>query len=632
MADVDLILGNRGPFAPQSPTDLTLTLGVLPGGAPFAAAVAATVRFGGAVSVLQLELRAATVAATVRFSGALTAVYDAGLPAYTEIDTGASWQDAEQAGALAGAAWQSAPELGVQPRLPWRDASALRPETALPWHGADAVRPPATVLPWRDGAPVRPPATGLTWQAGGPVRPPPVALPWRDAAAVWASAVLPWRDGLALRLDERMPWRQGARSLLPRRLAWREGAASALAFRLPWWHGAFVETDGGSPWPDVVVPPPFVPPVDLRFCRPWVATSPWALDLLLGLDPCVGRPPAAVVVPVRKVYIVFNDTHLIKLDGMVELPTLVMQLTIDADSWTWGFSATVLADQLPLLAPSGDGTPVMLAAVINGETYYVLAERLQRDRSFGVAAVRITGRGKSALLDAPYAPTLSFGNAFDRTAVQLLDDALKRNGVSIGWAAETALTDWLVPAGVWSHVGSHMSALLSVASAAGAYVQPHPTDDVLRVLARFPAAPWDWAGLSPDIELPSSVTTQEGISWTERPRYNRVFVSGVGQGVLCQVTRDGTAGDLVAPMITDPLITEAAAGRQRGLSVLADTGRAAAVSLRLPVLEETGVIVPGQLVRYVDGATVRIGLVRSTVVESTEDVVVWQTIGVDTYE
>ena len=68
-------------------------------------------------------------------------------------------------------------------------------------------------------------------------------------------------------------------------------------------------------------------------------------------------------------------------------------------------------------------------------------------------------------------------------------------------------------------------------------------------------------------------------------------------------------------MVTDPLITHADAARQRGLAILSDSGHQARITLKLPVLAETGLIKPGQFVRYVDGPTTRLGLVRSTALE-----------------
>ena len=114
----------------------------------------------------------------------------------------------------------------------------------------------------------------------------------------------------------------------------------------------------------------------------------------------------------------------------------------------------------------------------------------------------------------------------------------------------------------------------------------------------------------------------EGIEWQRLPSCKRVFVEGTKPGIGCRgdVNRAGTAGGLLAPMVVHPLITHPDAARQRGIAELSNTGTQAHISLRLPVLAETGVIKPGALVRYVDGATTHLGLVRSTEVEWQEPV------------
>lgn len=340
-------------------------------------------------------------------------------------------------------------------------------------------------------------------------------------------------------------------------------------------------------------------------------------------------PPGGVVVPIRRVYIVINDVHLLRVDPLREIPTLSMSLSIDCDSWTWGFSASVPADQLQYLTPSG-GEPVELEASINGNTYRVLAERLSRERSFNVATVRISGRGKSALLASPYSPVRAFTNSQARTAQQLMNDVLTTNNVPIGWTVDWQIDDWLVPAGVFSANGSYMDGLLQISNAVGAYIQPHPTSQMLTIRHKYPSAPWDWGSISPDIVLPSAVTTREGIEWVDKPEYNRVYVSGVSQGILARVTRTGTSGGKAKPMITDALIVASNAARQRGRAELSDTGRVANVSLRLPVLAETGVIAPGRFVRYDDGGDTHSGIVRSTSID-TGYPEVWQSIVVETH-
>jgi hypothetical protein len=186
--------------------------------------------------------------------------------------------------------------------------------------------------------------------------------------------------------------------------------------------------------------------------------------------------------------------------------------------------------------------------------------------------------------------------------------------VSIGWGIDFGLTDWAVPGGTWDFQGSYIGAVLDIASAAGAIVQPHRTDATLRVMPRYPAAPWNWNTLAPDFVLPAAAMSVEGIQLLTRPDYNRVFVAGTNSaGVLGQVTRSGTAGDSVAPMVTHALThSDVNAVAQRGLAVLSDTGAQASVSLSLQVRPETGVILPGAFVRYEDGAETHLGLVRST--------------------
>jgi hypothetical protein len=357
---------------------------------------------------------------------------------------------------------------------------------------------------------------------------------------------------------------------------------------------------------------------------------PAAIDTNLVFNDALPAPTASVVVQIQRVYIVINDASLRRVDGNIQLPTFGMSLSLDVDSWTWGFSASLPAETLANLEPASTGAPVEVEAMINGVPYRALVESISRSRSFGKSAISIQGRGKTALLDVPYSPVSNFTNSGARTAQQLMGDILSVNGVPMDWAVNWGLTDWLVPAGVFAHQGSYIGALGRIAESVGGYLQPHASMQSISVLPRYPSTPWSWGTVNPDFELPSSVTTTEGIAWAEKARYNRVFVSGVQQGVLGQVTRAGTAGDLLAPMITDALITHADAARQRGLSILSNTGRHANVTLKLPVLAETGIITPGKFVRYVDGATTRAGIVRSVGVEvAMPDI--FQTLGIETH-
>lgn len=374
------------------------------------------------------------------------------------------------------------------------------------------------------------------------------------------------------------------------------------------------------------VDPCYVPSAHLLFDARWSTDANLVFVCERHGPP---TPGATVVLPIRRAYIVLNNITLHRVDTGVELSAHSFSMSLDYQSWTWSWSASLHHDAAAHLGRDSQGDPAELAVVVNGVQFRLRLERIGRDRRFNPTRWAVSGRGKAAVLDAPYAPSLSFGSASDRTAQQLMADALTINGVGIGWSVDWGLTDWLVPGGAWALQGPYIAAINDIAAAAGGYVQPHPTDAVLRILPRYPAAPWNWGSITPDFEIPADAAEVEGTEYVDRPGYNRVFVGGVGAGVFGPFTRAGTAGNAIAPQITHPLITHADAHRQRGLAELSDTGRQEHIMLKMQVLPETGVITPGQFVRYLGDKTV-IGIVRSTSIDWSRPVL-RQTIGIETH-
>ncbi len=423
---------------------------------------------------------------------------------------------------------------------------------------------------------------------------------------------------------------------IARLLTERQGSDFQIASpSLKGWSGRYQDAvpppPGISVWvvPQPPAPQPcYTPSAHLLFA----ALAQTDGHLLFVCENHINPPPPdgePVVVPVRRVYFVINNVTLYRVSDGAPVPVFNLSLSLDASSWAWGFDAVLPAKAEALVAGSASG-PVELVASVNGTPFRVLAESISRERIFGDASIRISGRGRNAVLAAPYAPVMTFSNTEGRTARQLMDDVLTVNGIPLGWAVDWGLTDWNVPAGAFAQQGSWIDALTAIAGAAGGYLIPHPSAQSIRVRHRYPVAPWEWSTVTPDFVLPVDAVARESLRWLEKPAYNRVFVSGQDVGVLGQVTRAGTAGDVLAPMVVDPLITEAAAARQRGIAVLADTGHQLEVSLRLPVLAETGIIEPGAFVEYQDGSVTRLGIVRATQVEAGMPEV-WQTLGVQAY-
>lgn len=558
--------------------------------------------------------------------GACTLVWDSNTSRPTVGQTTHHYQQATPARTGLQDAYQQAKALPTGLHSHYQQAQPVQAPTSAAWD--DAAHARAT--------------TGLRYQQAQPLH----ALGLRGA---WQTA-LGHRVGSALRYQEAWPLQVlGAarfQQALGLRLgglhryqeALRSGRSFSARFHraLPWCVDHRVRyQEAWPPRPGLSVlipveppgpPPCYTPNGHLVFTAANDGTGHLVFVCERATPP---EPGGTVVVPIKEVYLVINSAILIRVDGGVAIPTLSMSMSLDVDSWTWSFSASVPGYALPDIEPVS-GVPVAVQATINGVPYRFVVESIARERTFGRNDLRIGGRGRAAVLDAPYAPVMAFRNEFARTAEQIMNDILTDNGVPLGWTVDWNPDDWLVPAGVFNHQGSYISAMNQVAGSIAAYLQPHNTDETLRVLSRYPVAPWDWGDVTPDYELPSAVVTRESIEWRDKARYNRVYVMGQQVGVNGRVTRAGTAGDYLAPTIVDPLITQAVAARQRGIAVLSDTGRIATVGLRLPVLAETGVIAPGSFVKYVDGGIERIGLTRSVSVE-VDLPSIWQTLGVETH-
>lgn len=528
----------------------------------------------------------------------------------------AAWEDAQHAPALVRSPIVDATPLHAAPIVAgWDEAVRGRNRIAAAWQQATPSRPAERTVGAQEAAATRI-GTTLTWQEGAPLLPHGTTFEWQETHRRRSTRTSRWQEAA--------PRSRAITSIAA------DAAGLVRSWTVPW-------QEAGQPLPgksQIIPTPPepcYTPPpgdnVPLVFTTRWDGST----ELTFVCTNHTTPPGATVVVPIQEVYMVSNDVSLVLADDGTVIPTRGFSLRLDYNSWSWSFSAQVPRAALPIFDMDTGGDPKTLTATVNGTAFSIIAESVDSDREFNTGDVTITGRGLIAALADPYAPTLTFGNTEARNAQQLVADVLTVNGVSMGWAVDWQLTDWLVPAGAWSFQGTYMAAVQAIAAAAGGYVQPTASDQTVRILPLFPTAPWTWEDMVPDYSLPSAVVSREGLSWSDRPAYNRIFVSGTtGSGVLGDVTRAGTAGDFEKPMVTDQLITHADAARQRGIAELGVGGRTVLVSLKLPVLPNVGVILPGKTVGYVDGDTTRKGIVRSVAVEAGFPTV-YQTIGVETH-
>lgn len=378
---------------------------------------------------------------------------------------------------------------------------------------------------------------------------------------------------------------------------------------------------GYSPVPDYVPvnpEPPFRRSTDLLFCRP------------KGKHLFFGRPTQRSELANREAYIVSNTFELKRASDNALIECSNFTASIDVDSWCWSWSASIPASLQSIIEPV-DGDPIEVIATVNGHALRLIVERMSRERRYPDAWLSIGGRGRSAWLAAPYDYARSYDNAAEiRTANQLAEEALEENGVPIGWAVDWQIDDWDVPAGAWRFAGTHIDAVAKIAESAGAYVQSDDTEKTLHILPKYPAMPRDWDDLTADYDLPDDICETESVEWVDKAAYNAVWVVGGADGRKDKIVLTGSAGDTPAQTVVDDLMTDSDVTRQRGLSILADTGRQAMVTIRLPMLPEVGLVHVGSVVDYTERGVTRRGINRATSLQYDYPQV-WQTLRIETH-
>lgn len=558
---------------------------------------------------------------------------DADFDGDVEATVGLGWDANAQRPTVARtrAAWQptAAQPAGTTPRH--ADGAALPAGTTTRWQRAASAtagfehRLPAVLVPsWLRMAAAHQDA--IRAQLASAFRHQNAARTWRELRSAFeraAPAHLPTgfahQDGSRIaRVHADASWQPAAPLAAVRGAHWQPAD--------PYWlHRAARQQNAMRPPAGIYIPPPPEPERELCY-------DPATLGLLVFDKPYTGdgrlvfvchksgggtvEPPAgAVVVARRRSYVVINSIEVRLAASGQLLPALDsgFSMRLDWRSWTWGFSISFHAGAEPLLRPAPGGDPVELEITVNGQPFRMLVESLRRSVRFPRAVVEAGGRGKAALLDAPYAPEQTFDQPAMINAQQLALDVLTANGVSMGWQIDWQLTDWTVPAGAWSYQGTWIGAVGDIAAAVGGYVQPHDTAQTLRILPAWPARAWGLAAAAPDIELPAGIAVVEETAWADKPAYNAIDMQGTPGNKLYRRKRAGTAGDAPAPMAVHALLVDAAAADQRAIAELSDTGSQIEQTLQIMVLPETGIIKPGTLLRYTDDAAVtRTGIVRAT--------------------
>ena len=316
--------------------------------------------------------------------------------------------------------------------------------------------------------------------------------------------------------------------------------------------------------------------------------------LNFGADECLPN-----LTPVDWWYIV-NEIKVTRLDNGQEIQIYSGDYSTDRSSWSWSYNLSIPFYEKSKTEPI-DGKPVILKLMINGNEHRMLLENITRSRQFGKDVYKLSGRSPTALLDAPYSPTRSFTQENERSSVQLVQAELDRvnSDVVLNWDLIDAL-GWILPPESLSYSNlTPIAAIKLIVEAAGGFIYSEPNSNTLTIKPRYKKTWWDSIAVEEyDRVIPESIVTDQSTDYQPYPDYNGVFLTNDRTGDTGQVKRIGTSGDVLQESINNPLLTSTTVMHSKGRDILAKAGLVENHSLLMPITQEIGLCLPGELVAF----------------------------------
>ena len=432
---------------------------------------------------------------------------------------------------------------------------------------------------------------------------------WQENDKRFVSRTLVFEEAEKLLINRQTTWDEMIRKR--KKITFSHEVAAVFEKRFTFLHDNGLEliTANSIPWEmaravyyrkssvDPIEPQPkpeYVGSPDLNFVCLCHDIDSHNLILNFGADECLPN-----LAPVDWWYIV-NEIKVTRLDNGQEIQIYSGDYSTDRSSWSWSYNLSIPFYEKSKTEPI-DGKPVILKIMINGNEHRMLLENISRSRQFGKDVYKLSGRSPTALLDAPYSPTRSFTQENERSSVQLVQAELDRvnSDVVLNWDLIDAL-GWVLPPESLSYSNlTPIAVIKMIAEAGGGFVYSEPASNTLTIKPRYKKTWWDSIAIDEyDRVIPDSIVTDQSTDYEPYPDYNGVFLTNDRNGDTGQVKRIGTAGDVLQESINSPLLTSTTVMHSKGREVLAKAGLVENHSLLMPITQQIGLCLPGELVAF----------------------------------
>ncbi|WP_369434218.1 hypothetical protein [Psychromonas sp. MME1] len=297
-------------------------------------------------------------------------------------------------------------------------------------------------------------------------------------------------------------------------------------------------------------------------------------------------------------------------------------LDFDIDSFVWSFNGQLLGkDNLSFLTHRAK-----FEINVNGHQLRFTLREFSRAGSFANDAYSFTCVTNSQWLGQPFA-ALHNGTVDNPIgAWQLVEEKFATEAFTLN---RSLTPEWTLQTDSFSYLNkSPIELALQVAQACGAILQPDKLENIIHVQPRYKTSPWNWHALTNeecDHVINADYVDTESSNDNTTPQANSVLVSGETHGVITEVVKAGTAGDVRAKDVLSPLSQDHNVNAELARNIIADSGEQEVLGLNIPLLppdSSFGLLLPGEIIRviYPDKTITGLCLSNSVPIQSITDV------------
>ncbi|WP_432460789.1 hypothetical protein [Agarivorans sp. QJM3NY_25] len=316
-------------------------------------------------------------------------------------------------------------------------------------------------------------------------------------------------------------------------------------------------------------------------------------------------------------------------DSLVALHPSNVAISLDIDGFSWELSGNLQGDAVVPYLRQSSATPAQLILEINGWQWRFIVRDFRRVRSQTGNQYQFKANSLSQYLGSPYAQTSSGSVTTAINAWQLAEQQL--NPLGFGLSRDELSPDWLLATASYQWRDKlPIEVLAEIAKASGAIFCPDPMTKIIAVQPRYRVSPWLWGELADeecDHVIDEDLLVTESAENQTSQQINTVIIAGTNYGVVTEVVKAGSAGDVSAGEVSDPLAQSHQVNAERARNLMADSGEIELLGLKLPLSQPeqfSELIKPGQLCRIKSANGQQTGLCIHNKISAESITQVWQ--------